>query len=84
MRTGIWRGALLLAEPPTTVKISCYFPNVLILEITSHHFARAFGVRKEPALSEVERASSQRFGDWVALRRVSSKVERVVLNALAK
>ena len=28
--------------------------------------------------------SSQRFGDWVALRRISSKVERVVLNALAK
>jgi hypothetical protein len=66
------------------VKIGCYFLNVLILEIISHHFARAFGLRKEPALSEVERVSSQRFGDWVALRRISSKVERVVLNALAK
>jgi hypothetical protein len=39
---------------------------------------------EKPALSEVERASSQRFEAWVALRRISSKVERVVFNALAK
>ena len=47
-KPGDWRGALLFPEPPTTVKIGFYFLNVLILEITSHHFARAFGVRLRP------------------------------------
>jgi hypothetical protein len=75
MRTGGWRGALLLAEPPASVKISFYFLNVLILEITNHHFARAFGVRLRPR--------SALTTGWLC-GELAPKVERVVLNALAK